>query len=179
MIGYRNIAYNPREELIRLFTWDTNGKRIAVDTTFKPYVYLETNNHSDATSIFKTPLKKKTFKNQYEKSKYLKESGTTRVFENFSPAQQFLVDSFWEYNESAEFSQHPLKIQFLDIETYSVGEFPNVETANHMINVVTIYDTLHKKFYTWGLKPYKSTTPDQVFFYCKTENQSHLSVVIF
>ena len=171
MIGYRNIAYNPREELIRLFTWDTSGKRIAVDTTFKPYVYLETNNHSDATSIFKTPLKKKTFKNQYEKSKYLKESGTTRVFENFSPAQQFLVDSFWEYNESAEFSQHPLKIQFLDIETYSVGEFPNVETANHMINVVTIYDTLHKKFYTWGLKPYKSTTPDQVFFYCKTEKE--------
>jgi len=175
MIGYRNVAYDPRQELIRLFTWDAKGNRIAIDSTYKPYIFMESNNNSDATSIFNTALKKKVFKNQFEKSKYLRESGVTRVFENLSPAQQFLLDNFWQTNESAEFSQFPIKIQFLDIETYSVDEFPNVETANHVINIITVYDTLLKKFITWGLKPYHASaadpSADHVFFFCKTEKE--------
>jgi len=171
MIGYRNVAYDPRQELIRLFTWDKNGKRIALDSTYHPYIFLESNNSQDAISIFNTKLKKKTFKNQFEKSKYLRESGLTRVFENLSPAQQFLIDSFWQTNEAADFSQFPLKLYFLDIETYSVDDFPNIETADHTINIITIYDTLTKKFITWGIKPHKKITPDHIFIYCKTEKE--------
>ena len=137
-----------------MFTWDKNGSRIAIDSTYHPYIFLESNAGQDATSISKTKLKKKTFKNQFEKSKYLRESGITRVFENLSPAQQFLIDNFWQTNEDVSFSQFPLKLYFLDIETYSVDDFPNIDTANHTINVITIYDTLAKKFNTWGIKPY-------------------------
>jgi len=70
MIGYRNVAYDPRQELIRLFTWDHAGNRIAIDSTYHPYIFLESNNSKDAISIFNTHLKKKSFKNQFEKSKY-------------------------------------------------------------------------------------------------------------
>ena len=171
MIGYRNVAYDPRQELIRLFTWDKDGNRLAIDSTFHPYIFLESNGASDATSIFNTKLKKKTFKNQFEKSRYLKESGTTRIFENLSPGQQFLIDNFWEVNETPEFSQFPMKLFFLDIETYSVDDFPNIETANHVINIITIYDTLAKKYFTWGLKPYSKAAPDHVFFHCKSEKE--------
>jgi len=59
---------------MRLFTWDGEGKRIAVDTTFEPYIYLETNNTPDCTSIFNTKLKKKKFRNQAERSRYLKDN---------------------------------------------------------------------------------------------------------
>ena len=179
MVGYRNIAYDPRQELIRLFTWDTAGNRIAIDSTYRPYIFLESNNARDAVSIFKTNLKKKTFKNQFEKSKYLRESGITRVFENLSPAQQFLIDNFWKENESTEFSQHPLKIQFLDIETYSVDDFPNIETANHTINIITIYDSLLNKFISWGLKPYTKTATDQKYIHCKTEKELLLKFIAF
>jgi DNA polymerase elongation subunit (family B) len=171
MIGYRNVAYDPRQELIRLFTWDSNGKRVAIDSTFHPYIFLESNNSQDATSIFNTKLKKKSFRNQFEKSRYLNETKTSRIFENLSPSQQFLIDNFWQVNESAEFSQFPLKLFFLDIETYSVDDFPNIETANHPINIITIYDTLVKKFVTWGTKPYHKIAEDQVYFYCKTERE--------
>ena len=176
MIGYRNIAYNPRQELIRLFTWDASGNRIAIDSTFKPYIYLESNNAKDAISIFNTNLKKKSFKNQFEKSRYLKETDTVRVFENLSPSQQFLIDNFWEHNESIEFSQFPLKLFFLDIETYSVDDFPNVETANHSVNVITIYDSLSKKYITWGTKPYTKITEDHKFYFCKTEKEMFLKL---
>jgi len=171
MIGYRNIAYDPRQELIRLFTWDKSGNRIAVDSTYHPYIFLEHNNSKDAISIFNTNLKKKVFRNQFEKSKYLKESGITRVFENLSPAQQFLIDNFWEVNETTDFSQFPMKLQFLDIETYSVDEFPNVETANHPINIITIYDTILKRFITWGVKPCHKSNEDHTFIYCKSEHE--------
>lgn len=179
MVGYRNVAYDPRQELIRLFTWDKAGNRIAIDSTYRPYIFLESNNSRDAVSIFKTNLKKKTFKNQFEKSKYLRESGITRVFENLSPAQQFLIDNFWKENESTEFSQFPMKIQFLDIETYSVDDFPNIETANHTINIITIYDSLLGKFITWGLKPYAKIAADQKYIHCKSEKELLLKFIAF
>ena len=171
MIGYRNIAYDPRQELIRLFTWDKSGNRIAIDSTFHPYIFLESNNSHDAVSIFNTKLKKKSFKNQFEKSKFLNEGNTSRVFENLSPSQQFLIDNFWKVNETSDFAQFPLKLFFLDIETYSVDDFPNIETANHPINIITIYDTLSKKYITWGTKPYHKIVEDQVYFFCKTERE--------
>ena len=63
--------------------------------------------------------------------------------------QQFLVDRFWEVHENDNFSKFPLKIWFFDIETYSPDEFPKPEEASHMINVITVYDTVKKKYYTY------------------------------
>jgi len=171
MKGYRNIVYDPRSELIRLFTWDSAGNRIAIDSTYNPYIYVESKGSTDATSIFNTALKKKSFKNQFEKSKYIKEVGLTRIFENLSPAQQFLCDNFWEVNETPEFSQFPIKIYYLDIETYSPDEFPIPEEAKHPVNVITIYDSLSRRFITWGIKPHTSNSKDQIFHYCKTEKE--------
>lgn len=171
MNGYRNVVYDPRNELIRLFTWDSAGNRIAIDSTYHPYIYVESKGSNDATSIFNTALKKKSFKNQFEKSKYIKELGMTRIFENLSPAQQFLLDGFWKDNETPEFSQFPIKIYYLDIETYSPDEFPVPEEAKHPVNVITIYDSLSRKFITWGIKPYKSIAKDQIFYFCKTEKE--------
>lgn len=148
---YRNVAYLPRDQVVRLFTWDDTGKRIAVDSTYEPYIYLETNNHADCKSIFNTPLKKKKFRNQAERSRYLKDNKVTRIFENFSVHQQFLLDAFWRDNEKPEFNRHSLRVLFIDIETYSPDEFPMPDDPQHTVNVITAYDTLQKHFYTWGL----------------------------
>ena len=51
---YRNAAYLPNTQTMRLYTWDEDGKRISYDTTYEPYLYLETNNTPDAKSIFNT-----------------------------------------------------------------------------------------------------------------------------
>ncbi len=143
---YRNISYNPKERCINLFTWATDGKRIKVESSYRPYIYLETNGTHDAMSLFNTKLKKKVFNTQYERSKYLKESDAVRVFENLSIYQQFLVDMFYTEYEKPEFTQHPLKIFYLDIEVYSKDEgFPHPDQANAAVNVITIYDTLSQK----------------------------------
>ena len=170
-MSYRNVTYHPREQLIRLYTWDETGNRITVDHTYQPYLYTEVNTSREgtATSLFKTPLKKLTFQTQYDRSRFIKENNITRVFENLPQVQQFLIDRFWKDNEHPEFSKFPIKMLLLDIETYSPDGFPDIATANHTINVITVYDSLSKEYHTWGLKPYTTKNSDHTYNYCKTE----------
>lgn len=176
---YRNIIYDAKNETCKLFTWDNSGNRVCYDTSFNPYVYYETNGKSNGKSIFNTAVKKRSFRTQYDRYKFVKDCGVKRVFENIPSEQQFLIDQYWEKNESPEFTENPLKVLFIDIETYSPDSFPDVDNPSHPINVVTIYDTLQNKFYSWGTKQYDTTdieTPggsivkkDILYYHCKTE----------
>ena len=84
---YRNVSYNPKERRMNLFTWTEDGKRITVESEYRPYIYMETNGKSDATSIFNTKLTKKVFNTQYDRSKYIKEGDNFRIFENLNVNQ--------------------------------------------------------------------------------------------
>jgi DNA polymerase elongation subunit (family B) len=169
---YRNVVYEPSREQMRLFTWDKDGKRIEVVKSYNPYLYIEPKDkrHSNATSIFKTPLRKVIFKRESERRQFIRNNQVKRLFENLPIKQQFLLDNFWEINETDEFTKYPIKMLLLDIETYSPDGFPNVETANHPINVITVYDNLENKFYTWGTKEYTGKGKKNVKYeYCETE----------
>lgn len=167
---YRNAVYNSRNQSIRLFTWDELGQRINYDVSISPYLYLE-DSKGDKTSIFNTKLKRRSFNNAYERNKYIQDSGIKRVFENIPVVQQFLIDSYGKENEKDEFSKFDLKVTFIDIETYSVDSFPDIEDPNHTVNVITCYDTFSKKFHTFGLKPYKASRKDVIYTHCKTERE--------
>ena len=91
-MSYRNIYYDPRERCINLFTWDTDGKRIKVTTSYDPYLYVE--GKGEYESIFGTKLVKKSFRTQYDRFKYIKDTGIKRVFENQPAVQQYLIDTF-------------------------------------------------------------------------------------
>ena len=166
---YRNVAYIPREQVMRLYTWNDKGERITVDSTYEPYIYLETTHNEDCLSIFNTKLKKRRFKNQADRNQYLKDNNITRIFENLGVQQQFLIDYYSDQNETSDFAKYQLKTLFIDIETYSPDSFPDVETANHPINVITVYDTTTQKFTTWGTKAVKNLDVDATYIYCKTE----------
>mgnify|MGYP003627639680 FL=1 len=113
---YRNIIYDAKNECCRLFTWDDEGKRLDVEVSFNPYIYYEAKGKTDGVSIFNTTVKKRTFKTQYDKYRFVKDSGITRVFENIGSEQQCLIDQFWQKNEEVEFTQYPLKTLFIDMQ---------------------------------------------------------------
>lgn len=168
---YRNVCYNPRDESVTLFTWDDNGQRVAVDMSFNPYLYVETTMKPDAKSIFETPLRKRYFKDNRHRNNFIKECGTNRVFENLRPEQQFLIDTFWQKNDQLEFTEHPLKIQYIDIEVYCPDAFPTPEAASQPINVITIYDSLDATFYTWGTTRLEKKINNCEYVFCETEEQ--------
>lgn len=168
---YRNVCYNPRDESMTLLTWDKQGRRIISDVSFNPYLYVETSLKSDATSIFETPLRKRVFKDSRQRNAFIKECGTDRLFENLRAEQQFLIDMFWTENEKPEFTQHELRIHYVDIEVYCPDAFPTPEQASQPINVITVYDTLDKTFYTWGTKRLQKKIKGCEYVYCETEEQ--------
>jgi len=175
-VSYRNIYYNGKDRSVTLFTWDKDGKRIKVEASHDPYLYVESNN-GDAQSIYGTKLSKKIFRSQYDRYKFIKDSNIKRVFENLPATQQFLVDMFWKDNETPEFSQHPIKSMFLDIEVYAPDDFPHANKAEAPVNVITIYDSLTKKYLTWGIKEYTTTDPDVIYTKCSTEKEIFIKFI--
>ena len=168
---YRNVCYNPRDESMTLLTWDKQGERITIDVSFNPYLYVETSLKSDAKSIFDTPLRKRIFRDSRSRNSFIKECGTTRIFENIRPEQQFLIDRYHDCNDDLEFTQYPLRIHYVDIEVYCPDAFPTPDTASMPINVITVYDTLDKCFYTWGTKRLEKSIKNCEYVYCETETQ--------
>lgn len=166
---YRNIYYDSFNELYKLYTWDKGGNRITLDCSYNPYLYIEHKDGRDGTSLFKTNLKKKVFKNQSQRRKFVQRSGTKRLFENITTDQQFLCDLYWNQNIQEDFNKHPLITYFIDIETYSPDDFPSPDRAKDQINVITIYDTSTRQFITWGLKRLDKPIAGVRYVYCESE----------
>lgn len=175
---------------MRLYTWNEEGERIYVDLPYNPYYYKEIDpkRTGERTSLFNTPLRKVEFENEYrrreaiarqkEDKRYSNET-EVRIFESVSPPQQFLIDQYWQQNSTPDFSKHPIKILFLDIETYSPDAFPEPDQANDTINVITVYDTINNTYTTWGLGEYKSKREDHIYFNCKSERDLLVRFVNF
>ena len=167
---YRNIYYSSRDGIAHLFTWNEKGNRVVTKTPYRPYFYIETNLDAyDALSIFNTKLKKKEFKNSYDRNKAAQDGAIKRLYHNIQVEQQFLIEKFKDDYEKPEFSANPIKVCFLDIEVFSPDEFPEAKDAKHPINLITIYDNLSKTFYTWGNKPYTPSRDNVVYTLCKDE----------
>lgn len=170
-MSYRNIYYNSRAKKMTLFTWDKDGNPIREEYDYKPWLYVGTTGSKDAVSMFNTPLKKITFNTDFERREYVADSGITKFFDNLPCIQQFLVEKFWNVNETPEFSQIPLKVAFIDIEVYSPGEFPEPREAKAPINAITLYDTYTKIYNIWGTKPYTVKQSDMVYHYFADEKE--------
>ena len=174
-MSYRNIYYNSQERCVTLFSWDKDGNRTKFEASVEPYLYIE--GHGDYESIYGTKLVKKIFRTQYDRFKYLKDTGVKRVFDNFPITQQYLIDTFWKVNETPEFAQHPIKVMFLDIEVYAPDDFPHANVAKEPVNVITIYDSLSNKFITWGIKDYASTEKDVKYIKCTSEKDLFIKFI--
>ena len=165
---YRHATYDPLNHAIRLATWSETGERITVSRTYYPYLYIETSGQHDEISLYNTKLKKKTFSSSKERRIFSEKDENKRIYHNFTCSQQFLIDEFSSEIDNPDFVKHPLKIFYLDIETYSPDEFPEPSLAKAPVNMITIYDNLSEKFHSFGLGEYDSH--DNVIYHnCKTE----------
>jgi DNA polymerase elongation subunit (family B) len=153
-----------------LFTWDSEGNRITEEWDYKPYLMVE-DKKGDHKSIYGTTLKKREFSSNFDRNKFIEDSGIKRIFENLPPYQQFLIDNYWHSCENEDFSQFPLKICYIDIENPDPTVSPDVETANTVVNLLTCYDSLTKIYTMFGLKPFDKGREDVDYHYCKTEKE--------
>lgn len=144
---YRNAWWSNRDKCIYLQTWNDKGERITEKVPFSPYLYVESP-RGQYESIFGNMLVRKEFQTPFDRKLFLKNYGSNRVYENFDAPHQFLLDRFWEHCQKPEFSKHPLRILFYDIEVDPLpdGEFPVPEEAKAEINLITFYDSISQRY---------------------------------
>ena len=167
---YRNCVYNNKSKSIHLWTWDSEGNRTKQELDFKPYIYLESKN-GDSKSIYGTTIKKREFETQWDRGKFVKESGIKRIFENLPPYQQFLIDNYYYCNGDDDFAKFPLKVMFIDLECPGIpgGPFPEPELAENVIDLLTCYDTITNIYTVFGLKKFTPPSDNIKYFHCKSE----------
>lgn len=151
---YRDCYYKKSDESIYLRTWDKDGNRCVKKESFKPFLYLESVEACDAVSLFGEKLKRVEFSNSSEMMDFISRTGTTRTFGRLPPAQQYLVEQFWEVNESAGFSSGKIRVSFIDIECFSKS-MPDSNNPIDPISLITTYDNFTKKYYVFHFKPLK------------------------
>ena len=178
-MAWRNIYYDTKQQVIHLWTWDKNGKRVKTVHEYEPYLYIESATTRHATSIFQTALKKLTFKNQFERSRFVNETPIKRLFHNLSCEQDFLLTTYKDDINKIDFGLQPLKTFYYDIETYSPGGFPDPNKAPDPINLITLYDSISKQFHTWGLGKYKPKLPNVTYYSFTKETEMLQDFVSF
>ena len=135
-------------------------------------MYTEDERGKDATSIFKTPLKKHVFRNSFERSKFVKDSSRKRYFGNLPPDQQFLIDMYRDTVHSKDFSKFPLKVYYFDVETFSPTSFPVPKEAKDPVILITVYNSLNNQIDTWGVeKAYTPKLPNARYHRCNSESE--------
>lgn len=183
---YRHCHWSPGEKCIKLKTWNKNGKRLTVNVPFKPYLYIDSP-RGQYISIFEQPVEKVEFNTPGQRTNFVKTYGSKRYYENFDVTQQFLLDHFWDKYDKPGFDINPLRILFFDIEVDETedGSFPeaivyadyaktqvNLEkSAPSEINIITVYDSVAKKYFIFSKNPYtgKDLGNDVEYINCTTE----------
>lgn len=166
---YRNICYkmdtnNHWNGNIILFTWDQNGKRIKKEIPHESYLYYEDSLGNDL-SIYNTKIKKKTFKNTSNRRKWLEENPDTKIYECLYPTMEYLQNEYYKKNNDIlNFTKYPLRICFMDIEVAVEDEFPTAKEAKYPINVISFYDNITNKKYSYILGEAVITDPNIVLY---------------
>ena len=154
--GYRNIFYTTdhnREGRIVLFGYDLAGNPKTFICPWKSFFKFRVKYDTNEKDIFGNYVETRYFKSSYERRKRLDDAGQSLwIVECLKPEQEFLQEMFYKDCLDESFNTQPLRIQCIDIETEVSEVFVKPNDATNRINMITIYDSLTEKFYTWSLQ---------------------------
>jgi DNA polymerase elongation subunit (family B) len=102
--------------------------------------------------MFNTKLCKAYFKSVIDRSRWIKDNPSTKIFESLPPEREFLLGRFGGQQDDDSFRANPLRIHYIDIEVAIEDVFPESDLAEYPINVNTVYDSHLKKYFVWVLK---------------------------
>jgi len=90
------------------------------------------------------------------------------VYGNTNFVSQYISDT---YREVVDWDRELIKIYSIDIETKTEEGFPNIETANEEILLITLQDNATKQITTFGTRPYYGSDDHLNYHECVSEEQ--------
>lgn len=170
---YRNIAYTQSKDkkhaFIDLWTWDDEGNPIQRRIPHKSFVTYEVDFKTNLLSIHNTYLKRKFFETTTARYRWIKDHPEKKLYESSKPEFEFLNATYGKQYRDPDFAKHELRIHYFDLEVAVEDSFPNTTDIAYPINLITVYDSHLKGFFTWALGECESHRDDLTLFKFKSE----------
>jgi DNA polymerase elongation subunit (family B) len=131
---------------------DSNTYSKVVDF-YKPSLFTSAESQSEWQTIYGENVKKVEFENVKSAKAFAdqyKNLGSMNLSGNSNYENQFIIELF--DGKQPDYEDANIRLGFVDIEVLSPDEFPKPSEAKHPINAVTIYDSVEKTYYTFGLE---------------------------
>lgn len=154
--GYRNIVYltdHNRNGQIILFGYDKVGNPKTFICPWRSHIKYRVQYQTEERDIFGNYVETKWFKSSFERKARLDDIGQSlHIVECLRPEQEFLQELFYNVSLDDTFNKEPMRMHIMDIETEISDVFEKPADARNRINMITVYDTLTEKYYTWSLE---------------------------
>lgn len=155
---YTNVAIRGNRILHRGYE---NGEPFSEEEAFKPSLFVLSKRSKEWQTLDGRGVEPMVFDSIDSAREFVDKYSDVQsypIYGNTDYVYQFIGD---EYRGEINYKMDILRIAYLDIETESEGGFPNIETANERVNVITII--CGKKKYCFALgKVDKSKMPADV-----------------
>jgi len=162
---YTNVTRRGNNLLVRGYDGDIPFKK---KIKYSPTMYI----HSDTDTEWKTlngkNVKEKRFPTMSECRNYINEykdvAGFSEIYGNPNYTMQFISDV---YRGEVPYDRSKIKVYSLDIETATENGFPDIESANEEVLLISLQDNQTKRMTVFGSRPFNDGTSRYV--HCKDE----------
>lgn len=153
---YTNVVKLNNELLVRGYE---DGKPFKEKVVYSPTLFVNCKEKTKYKDIYGNYCLPVNHDNMIEARKWYestKDISNVNVLgmENFTCA--FISDTYF----GKPYDPSLIRTAFIDIEVYHRGSFPEPKDAPGVINAITLYDSITKKYYTFGLKPWDARKSD-------------------
>ncbi|MDB4351220.1 DNA polymerase, partial [bacterium] len=146
------------------------------DPSFKPKLYVRSNEPSEIRGLYGEQLKEIEFSNPSDAREFLE---TYKGIDNYpiygqtDLTYQYLSE---KYPNDVPFDIEVMGIWSLDIETKAENGFPNVDEPIEEVLLITVMNNKTKQVLTWGIGEWKPQTEqvkklDVTYVPCDTERE--------
>ena len=160
----------------------SNGLPFKDKIDFHPTLYVSSPRKNYSGEIFRTldgqvlyEFKPGTIKETREFVDRYKHVDSFPVYGNTNYVYQYISDT---YPSEIKFNKDLIKCFSIDIETATENGFPDIETANEEILLITLMDNKTKEIHTFGRSPYTSDN-GVIFHHVESEKQLLLEFISF
>lgn len=136
-----------------------NRKHIKKRIKFKPTLYVKGDSPSNFTTLDGTFVEPIDFDSMSDAKTFCSTHESIQnftIYGNTNYVAQFIAS---EFPDEIAFDSSIVRVHNLDIEVDSNGEgFPEPADAKYPVTAITIYDTVEKTYFSWGIGPFDVAT---------------------
>ena len=151
---YTNVQLIGNQFLVRGYE---NGKYVMKREEWKPTLFVPSKRKSEYRTLegeYVEAIQPGFVRDCREFYDKYKEVENFRIYGNERYVYQYISDNYPQ--EHLEFDIRKIKLYTIDIETKSEEGFPDVESANEEVLLITLQDFNTKQITTWGVGPFNN-----------------------